>query len=224
MSSKAVRRYEQVLAELESASDVAVIAEKSLALVALWPAFMAEMRRRANLTPVRVNGSRTAGLRAGYFSSRLRDGTVGYFGRRVDECLTAAFASLLQVPLPVPDLRLDQQVTAGRERLLATYGNDEELALHVEMLHLEIGAAAWEQLSGWVREQGLTIVLHEQPLPVDQPRWIGVVSGGQESRFSDHCLVMTGRDVLFDPMSVAGEIEHQLTDVDYGLTLERTDQ
>jgi hypothetical protein len=66
------------------------------------------------MTPVRVNGSRDAGLRAGYFQMRLRDGTVGDFYRRTDDCVQAAIATLLPVPpWLMPDLRVSEQLRQG---------------------------------------------------------------------------------------------------------------
>ena|ERR1039458_7965900 len=64
----------------------------------LLPAEMARLRRKLGVDPVRVNGSRQAGLRMGYFQARLRDGTVGYFQRETSDCLRAGIASLSAGP------------------------------------------------------------------------------------------------------------------------------
>jgi hypothetical protein len=63
-----------------------------------FPPELAKVRRQMGMQPVLVNGSRAQGLKAGYFKMRLRDGTVGYFQRRTDDCVQASIASLLQMP------------------------------------------------------------------------------------------------------------------------------
>lgn len=139
---------------------------------------LAKLRRQAGLMPVTINGSRAKGLKAGYFRAALRDGSWGWLQRRTDDCLSAAVASLLQIPMhQVPDLHID--------RRLAQTGDLERAELEV-----------WGEMLAWAERRGLTIVFHSTP-PVWAKRWIGIVP--QDGAFSDHCLVMAGRDALFDP-------------------------
>jgi hypothetical protein len=118
---------------------------------------------------------------AGRPTVALRDGTTGYYVRtnRRDECFAACLATCLQVPISdVPDPRIDERLAAGE---------DPE----------EIGRSAWHQILEWLASRGLGIAIHKRP-PAGHPRWIGVVP--LRGHFNDHCLVMSGDEILFDPV------------------------
>ncbi len=69
------------------------------------------------LRPVPVNGNRAIGRRMGYFEAVLRDGSIGYFQRRTDDCMQASVASVSQIPMDqVPDPRIDQQLETMARR------------------------------------------------------------------------------------------------------------
>jgi hypothetical protein len=173
-----------------------------------FPPELAKVRRQAGMQPVAINGSRSGGLKAGYFQIRLRDGTIGYFQRRTDDCVQAVIASLLQMPPHlVPDLHLDELLAAGRD--------PEEIDRMID-----------EQFSRWTGQHGLTIVFHATS-PTWAKRWIGMVTTGDP--FSDHTMLMGGHDCLFDPAhllaprdpgSIALE-NYTPADIDYGITIER---
>lgn len=115
----------------------------------------------------------------------LPDGTVGYFMRapRMDDCWCAAVATCLQVPIrEVPDPCIDKKLTAG---------------VRAE----EINRSAWVRTERWLKKLGLRMIVHHK-VPVPHPRWIGVARGhpGPRGQFADHCLVMTGDEVLFDTL------------------------
>lgn len=156
----------------------------------------------------------------GYYETKLRDGTLGYSMKIVDydsplavllqrpvgrdDCLQAAVATCLQVPTPrVPNLHLDEQLSAGKEPA-------------------EIDRLAWSTMVRWAARRGLTIMIHPRP-PTSERRWIGVVPGPADgaAEFQDHCLVMSRNDLLFDPMSLgpAGLASSfaQPRDIDYGI-------
>ena len=163
--------------------------------------------RRAKGVWVSPAGSRKRGLALGYFRTQLRDGTWGYFQRRTDDCEQAALATCAQVPIhQVPDSGIDKHLLAGME--------PEELDPRIA-----------KQLEVWQSRNGLRIVEHATP-PWSAKRWIGVVSA--EGEYGDHCLIMSGRDVLFDPMSLLptkrGEPPSEWTadDIYYGVTIERS--
>jgi hypothetical protein len=167
------------------------------------PSEMAKLRRVLGVQPVAVNGSRAQGLREGYFQAALRDGSTGYFQRRSDDCLQAATASFLQMPPDlVPDLLLEEQIAAGCEPD-------------------EIERNAWALLAPWLDQHGLAMMLHPTP-PTTTKRWIGVTYS--EQLYSDHCLLMTGRDVIFDPWRLLppgkdhDASPYTLDDVAYGIT------
>ena len=174
-----------------------------------YPKELAKVRRQARLRPILVNGNRLFGLKAGYFETTLRDGTLGYFQRRTDDCVQAAIATLLQMsPHEVPDLHFDKQVREGRE--------PEEIKQAVE-----------QRFEEWTAKHGLTIMVHTTP-PRSAKRWIGIVTTGV--LFNDHCLVMSGPDCLWDtthplPPSkdepIAATPTFTVADIDYGITIER---
>jgi hypothetical protein len=170
----------------------------------VYPAKVAEAHRRLGHKPVRVNGSAVLGARAGYYQAPLRDGTVGYYMRRTDDCLQAAIASCLQIPPHlVPDLHIDDQVRAGK---------DPE----------EIERATSATLNRWTERRGLTIMIHPQP-PTSDRRWIGVVR--TNGMFNDHCLLMCKRERLFNPLGIPTpqglEDPYNLVEIDYGITLRK---
>ena len=119
-------------------------------------------------------------------TTRLSDTTTGYYVRpgRLDDCWQAALATCLQVPIgDVPDTRIDERLRAGEEPG-------------------EISRSWAEELPGWLTARGLRIVEHTRRLPVERPRWIGVVPFA--GMFNDHCLVMSRGEVLFNPTGDSG--------------------
>jgi hypothetical protein len=121
---------------------------------------------------------------------RLPDGTLGYFGRdlRQDDCFAAAAATVLQVPVDrVPDIRLDEQLAAGR---------DPE----------QINRDAWASWKDWLARRTLRLVVHHG-VPAARRRWIGVIRLPKpDAPFNDHCVVMTRDRILFDPADFAAHI------------------
>jgi hypothetical protein len=162
--------------------------------------------RQTGMTPVPVKGDIFKGLKAGYFSTRLRDGSLGYLQRRGDDCLQAAIASLLQVPMPkVPDLRMAQRRVDGMDK---------------DALERLVS----RQLGDWIEKRGLTVYLHTSPA-VSERRWIGVIPS-DISTDADHCLLMAGRDCLFDPDvfwppgSDEPATQLDIGDIEYAITIE----
>jgi len=169
------------------------------------PAEMARLRRQLGVQPVAINGSRSRGLKMGWFQQRLKDGTTGYYQRSGSDCLRVAIATALQVqPHRVPDLQVEQMIAAGKD---------------VE----EIELAVWGKLLPWLDQRGVTMMLHPT-LPTATKRWVGVTWSPEP--FSSHCLLMNGRDVTFDPFRLfpprKGEPAsvHTVNDIDFGLSLE----
>jgi hypothetical protein len=179
----------------------------------LMPAAIADVRRRhfkeMGLLPVPMDGDPQRGLTLGYFAMRLRDGSLGFVQRRADDCLQAAIASLLQIPMhKVPDLEIGKQLERG-----------------VEPEAINRGIA--EEMGRWADGLGLTVTVHSATLP-RSGRWIGIVPGpGVGEMSTDHCLVLDGRDCLMDTGSPLGLItaedpvrSYGFDDVYYGITLE----
>lgn len=148
-------------------------------------------------------------LRDRFFGGRatvsLRDGTIGFFphGLRADQCWASCVATCLQVPLDlVPDPRIDERLHAGQRPE-------------------EINRSAWQDFVEWARLRGLSIVYWPEP-PVRAARWIGQVRF--DGYFNDHCLVMAGDQVLFDPVDETAETRpvrrYTLSDVAHGFTFE----
>lgn len=204
-----------------SVEDALIAQEKAERFCIQYPHELANVRRQiageqsrgrsvgtmGALIPVAVNGSRAQGANKGYFKTPLHDGTAGYFQRRSDDCLQAAIASLLQVPpYLVPDLQIDQQRMAGKEPE-------------------QINAAVWQKMGPWIEKNAVTIMLHTV-VPTSERRWIGVVKGAMGST-TDHCLLMSGRDCLFDVANLVppGKDEpvspYGHADIAYGITIER---
>jgi len=117
----------------------------------------------------------------------LPDGTVGWYVRlpRSDDCWAAAVATCLQVPIEdVPDPEVDARLRAGEDPG-------------------EIDRSAWEEFSKWLAERELRMVAHKS-VPVARRRWVGIVP--HAGAFNDHTLVMSGSELLFDPMPELGSI------------------
>ena len=176
----------------------------------LYPLEVAKQRRavhqaypQVDMHPVSVKGSAPRGLRAGYFQTRLRDGTFGYLQRRTDDCLQAAIATCLQIPPhQVPDLHMEQQLANGTE--------PEEMEQRIV-----------KTMGRWMEKHSVTIRYHATP-PTSERRWIGVVTEPDE--YSDRCLLMSRRDCLFDPANLLPSLtvsQYDTADIDYGITIER---
>lgn len=154
-------------------------------------------------TGVPIGGSRDEGARLGYFETPLSDGSLGYYMRRVEDCLQAAIASCAQIPMHlVPDWNLDER---------RAQGVDPE----------QITQESSQQLVRWATRLGIVIRIHPVP-PKHARRWIGIVKTG--SGFGgDHSLLMHRSDVLFNPwlppMTEADCLEPGTPD--WGITLER---
>jgi hypothetical protein len=185
------------------------IGERARRFGRAYPGELAKVRRQvyrpAGLLPVPVNGSAQRGLKSGYFAARLRDGSLGYLQRRTDDCLQAALASCAQIPAPlVPDFHIEQQLAAGM---------DPD----------EVDGVNLEKLRRWMDKYGVTITVHPSS-PTSAKRWIGIVT--TDNAYSDHCLLMNGRDCLFDPaegLPPKGQLvsQYDVADIDYGLTIEK---
>jgi hypothetical protein len=183
------------------------LSERTRQFCKVFPSELAKVRRQiyrhAGLLPVPVNGSPMKGLKAGYFATRLRDGSLGYLQRRTDDCLQAALASCLQIPAHlVPDLHMEDQLAAG-----------------VDPEEMERGIR--EKMKRWTDKRGVRILYHTWPLTSER-RWIGVVT--EPGDYSDHCLLMSGRDCLFDPanlMPSRNESQYDVADIDYAITIEK---
>ena len=114
-------------------------------------------------------------------STRLRDGSVGFYGRlpRTDDCQAAALATVLQVPIEeIPDPNVDERLLAGEDPA-------------------EIHRSAYAELEAWLERRRLRAVLHRK-VPAARSRWLGVVPLG--GWFENHCLVMVRGEVLHDPV------------------------
>jgi hypothetical protein len=125
---------------------------------------------------------------------------------RTDDCLRPAIATVTQIPIEqVPDLRLDQR---------AEDGEDDDA----------ISASSWTAIEEWAASNRLRMRSWRTP-PVARRRWIGVVV--VEGGLYDHCLVMDGERILFDPAySVALPPGHRLHEytaesVTYGISFEK---
>lgn len=174
-----------------------------------YPNVAAQIRKQAQgpaLHPVAINGSRTKGLNAGYYQTRLADGTLGYLQRRMDDCLQAAIACVLQIPPhQVPDLHLDE---------LVQQGTDPEL----------IDRKALSRLGQWEQRHGITITVHPTP-PKTERRWIAIVPAGNQP-YEDHCLIMNRATVLFDPSTILPLDDDEVTAhnpaaIEYGITIQQ---
>jgi hypothetical protein len=142
-------------------------------------------------------------LGEGYFATPVRGVGRGYLQRRADDCLQVSLATLAQIrPQQVPDLGIDRMRMAGIEPE-------------------EIERRTTEALEQWQMRNGVWIAIHPTP-PWSAKLWIGVVPSTAE--YSDHCLLMRGHDVVFDPSQALPGQEFAFTadEVDYGITIERS--
>jgi len=158
------------------------------------------------------------------------DDEVGYAMQldRGDDCLQAAVATCTQTPIEqVPDLGVVERYRRGED---------------VET----ISALTWERLHSWAHKRGLELIITEElPPPIDP--WIGVVQpirrdeylscedrsmdrgdGWGSHPFQDHCLVMRGERVWFDPvigvrvpMGARGPVAFSIEHVSYAIAFER---
>jgi hypothetical protein len=101
---------------------------------------------------------------------------------RRDNCLQAAVATALQHPIErVPDLRIDERIEAGEDPR-------------------HVSDSSWLRIMTWADRLGLTLTFHDDVLPVDRDRWIGVCPCPEGSfMLGDHGLVMRRAELLFDP-------------------------
>jgi hypothetical protein len=167
-----------------------------------------EQRQAGQLTAVEIDGSRKRGERLGYFTAPLVDETWGALQRRPDDCLRAGIATFLQTPAhTVPDLRLGELTAAGSDP---------------EQMDRIIGRVT----GGWLEKNAITLRAHATKLPVTSKRWVGVV-GGEDDESTSHCVLMQGREVIFDtawllPLRKNEPLSwNSLDDVSFGLTIER---
>lgn len=111
----------------------------------------------------------------------LGDGLIGYGidPYRTDNCLAAALATAAQVDIAqLPDPRIDERMSAGE---------DPD----------EISRDCWERMTSWAHKRGYQLAIHDDELPTDRDRWVGVMSG--PGVFNDHCVVMARHRLLFEP-------------------------
>lgn len=124
-------------------------------------------------------GVLSASDRAEARSMTLRDGSIGYFSRRDDDCFGSALATCLQVDIAeVPDAHIDERLAAGEAPEA-------------------INASMWGEAAAWLEGRGLRMVAHTE-LPTDCPRWIGIIEMPGDA-FSSHCLVMAHGQHIFNP-------------------------
>jgi hypothetical protein len=148
-------------------------------------------------TPVRVNGSTELGARGGYYRADLPDGTAGYMMRRFDDCLQAAIATALQIPMHnVPDLRIDERIADGA---------DPE----------ELNRIVWQEMSRWAQRIGVLIEI--RPRLPQTGLWIGIEHA--EGLYNGHSYVMRNRRILHDPIRLL-----RVTDPTLGASFQRAEQ
>lgn len=164
--------------------------------------------REMGLEPVPVAGSTARGRRHSYYQATLPDGTVGYVQRRADDCLQAAVATLLQVPVhEVPDAQISRRIREGDDP---------------EGVFMDTAV----ELDRWAAGAGGRFMVHPARLP-RRGRWIGVVpapAGDVDVSAIDHCVVLDGRDVVWETAKPLGLLTHEwghtAGDVEYGITFE----
>jgi hypothetical protein len=72
-------------------------------------------------------------------------------------------------------------------------------------------------MDAWLEKRGLVLTRHARP--VNDKRWVGVVTS--TDAYSDHCLLMNGRDCLHDPASLLGSLtasQYNVSEIDYAIT------
>jgi hypothetical protein len=140
-----------------------------------------------------------------------------------------AVATLLQMtPDQVPDFQLDKQKFVDGRPLEETE------------------RSAMQQFGQWMDDRGLTMIKHTTP-PTPATRWIGVITANpvlydvdaNESKFDDHCLVMTGSECLWDPSHILPPVKREpitalpgsggpgssgVDDITYGITMWRGEE
>ena len=116
----------------------------------------------------------------------------------MDDCFNAAVATVLQIPLGESfDSRMDRRIRAGED--------PDDITVTVE-----------REFERWLSHRGLEMRVHKK-VPPAKKRWIGIVSMG----FSrDHCMVMSGDEVLFDPTADLGTPVQAfgIDEVDFGIS------
>jgi hypothetical protein len=181
-------------------------AEDALHWARRYPKALKMARQAAGVRPVPMGGSRTWGLSEGYFQTGLRDGTVGYFQRDVDDCARAGVATLLGMrPDLVPYVPADRLRLSGRD--------PEEIDRMLEAAY-----------APWIAKNGVRILAHSPP-PWTARRWLGVIPGSE--LLGEHVLVMSGRECLFDPARCLPARADEpalegygVDEIEYGLTIE----
>jgi hypothetical protein len=171
-----------------------------------YPEALKMARYGAGVQPVPMGEYRTWGLAEGYFQAKLRDQTIGYFQRDIDDCARAGVATLLGMrPDLVPHVPADRLRLAGRD--------PDEIDRMLEAAYVP-----------WTARNGLRILAHPSP-PWTARRWLGVIPGSE--LLGEHVLLMSGRDCLFDPARLlptnADEpaLEgYSVADIEYGITIE----
>ncbi len=208
----AIAELERIAAELDDGPGA--YEDRSRVFCATYPAALAEVRRQICSDPSQdklrqsfrldsLSGSPRGELP--FYATTLRDGTLGFLQRRIDDCLQAAIASCTGIkPWLIPDLNMAQNEAACK---------DPE----------EVASAALKKLGQWMDETGIAIRFHSSP-PWSARRWIGVIRDPRP--LSDHCLLMSGRDCLFDGASALPKAHdqaassHDPADIDYGITID----
>lgn len=141
------------------------------------PGVMAKLRELYGVPKVEL----PAGVYAepSWYQTTLEDGSMAYFQRRLDDCLVAAVATLLEVPpYLVPDVNAYDMAIAGES-------------------NAAISAARAAAMSEWLAGRGLS--MHRCDVSeVTERRWIGVVDGDLGT-FGSHCLLMDDSRVFFNP-------------------------
>jgi hypothetical protein len=208
----AISEMERIAAELDDGPGV--YEARLRVFCARYPPALDEVRRQICSDPAHAKlqlafrlypVTSKSPVRFPFYMTELRDGTVGFLQRRIDDCLAAAVASCAQIsPYLVPDLNMEQQTAAGK---------DPE----------QVVRAANAKLGRWMDENGVGLRFHASP-PWSARRWIGVIRDPRP--LSDHCLLMAGRDCLFDGAQALPKAHdqpasnHDPADIDYGITIE----
>jgi hypothetical protein len=89
----------------------------------------------------------------------------------------------------------------------------------------EIDRASQSKMDRWMEESGVVIKRHAA-LSSGAKRWIGVVRQSYGST-SDHCLLMSGRECIFDSAGFVPPDKDEpagpygYADIDYAITIDR---
>ncbi len=91
----------------------------------------------------------------------------------------------------------------------------------------EIERLISRKMGGWIEKNALTIQAYPTRLPTSSRRWIGIVAGEDDDPTANgHCLLMSGREVIFDtawltpPRKDEPASWDSLDDISVGLTIE----